>query len=254
MTNDISSIKTLFDRSWPLPRTPATSLQSVIYSALSSLRIADNPRLPISTGESFAFTAARLPRRGPRLPRSGLSGFSILERMMNDAEFAPGVPCDVNDAPRLAKVIRKKGFRIKSWADEWRLGDAAGDDEDEDLANSIAPVPSWEEIVERTEELFWIATVLYAAGSRPGYAHVKFDFFLCALLRLSMLIRQSNDSFSKNRTHCLTSVLFLPSLLQVISPHLRPAMLHSHFRMMMAYYISAGRYAPSLCYFSFRFR
>lgn len=42
--------------------------------------------------------------------------------------------------------------------------------------------------------------------------------------------------------HGVTSALFLPPLLEVISPHLRPYLLTSHFRVMVAYWISRGRY------------
>lgn len=41
--------------------------------------------------------------------------------------------------------------------------------------------------------------------------------------------------------HGLTSVLFLPSMLEVLSPHLRPYLLMSHFRLVVAYWVSRGR-------------
>lgn len=41
--------------------------------------------------------------------------------------------------------------------------------------------------------------------------------------------------------HGLTSVLFLPSMLEVLSPHLRPYLLMSHFRLLVAYWVSRGR-------------
>jgi hypothetical protein len=62
--------------------------------------------------------------------------------------------------------------------------------------------------------------VIFASSSRPGYEDVKLDFFLM---------------------HALTSVLFLPSILEVLSPHLRPALLHSHFKIMVAYWVARGR-------------
>lgn len=40
--------------------------------------------------------------------------------------------------------------------------------------------------------------------------------------------------------HALTSALFLPSILEQISPHLRPYLLHSHFRIMISYWVSRG--------------
>jgi hypothetical protein len=77
----------------------------------------------------------------------------------------------------------------------------------------------WTEIVEKTEELFWIATVLVGASSRPGYA-TRLDFFLM---------------------HTLTSAIFLPDMLEALSPSSRIALLHSHFRVMIAYWVSRGR-------------
>ena len=41
--------------------------------------------------------------------------------------------------------------------------------------------------------------------------------------------------------HGLTSMLFLPPLLEAISPHLRPYLLTSHFRILVAYWVSRGR-------------
>ena len=52
-----------------------------------------------------------------------------------------------------------------------------------------------------------MATVILAASSRPGYQEHKLDFFLM---------------------HALTSVIFLPSLVEVLKPASRIALLYSH--------------------------
>lgn len=65
-----------------------------------------------------------------------------------------------------------------------------------------------------------MATVILAASSRPGYAQHKLDFFLM---------------------HTLTSVIFLPSLVEVLKPASRIALLYSHFKVMVGYWVSRGR-------------
>ena len=67
------------------------------------------------------------------------------------------------------------------------------------------------------------------------------------LLTLEKLPGQTTDDgkealpIHQNRMHGLTSVLFLPSMLEVLSPHLRPYLLMSHFRLVVAYWVSRGR-------------
>jgi hypothetical protein len=52
---------------------------------------------------------------------------------------------------------------------------------------------------------------------------------------------RTDNSLLSNSMHGLTSVLFLPPLLEKISPHLRPYLLTSHFRLIVAYWVSRGR-------------
>lgn len=54
-------------------------------------------------------------------------------------------------------------------------------------------------------------------------------------------IQRTNLACVSPSMHALTSVLFLPPILQAVSPHLRPYLLHSHFRVMIAYWVSRGR-------------
>ncbi|BGP09142.1 hypothetical protein JCM10049v2_004997 [Rhodotorula toruloides] len=249
-------VASLFPEEWP-PRPPKPSpLQSTLSSAFSSLRFAANgllsnghssspsaasPPAPASTApsafstsfptasptDSFARTAASLPR-DRRYPREGLSGFTILARILHDDALAPGNAGQLSDMPKLDAVLRNRAGRIVQWCEEWKFStekssgweDAEQSERRKRAARGMRGTPSWDECVEKCEELFWMATVVYAAATRPGYKDIKLDFF---------------------DMHGLTSVLFLPPLLEAISPHLRPYLLVSHFRILIAYWISRGR-------------
>ncbi|KAK4054953.1 hypothetical protein OIO90_003294 [Microbotryomycetes sp. JL221] len=244
-------VSALFPEIWPPPARQPSQFQSTLQSAFSSLRFGPSSfkkaaqasplltgSLPTaSTSDSFAKTAARLPDRRSgetRIPRNGLSAFTILDRILNDPDMAPGRAGHLDDFPKLDGVLQRVGDKVVRWCEEWKFEGEGGrhewdeDGEREEERRRERPVhmmtgskvPSWREIVEKTEELFWVATVIFAASSRPGYVNTKLDFFLM---------------------HGLTSVLFLPPILEVISPHLRPYLLHSHFRVLVAYWISRGR-------------
>ncbi|GAA5919707.1 hypothetical protein JCM6882_008438 [Rhodosporidiobolus microsporus] len=209
---------------------------------------------PIADGrESVSKTAFALPRSSSpddqRYPRAGLSGFTILDRILHDEALAPGRACSLDAMPKLDAVSKNEeaAARLRAWCDEWKFSTQASSegweesagrdsDSDEDVEGGKARrkreeqvrrakmkgygAPKWTEIVEKYEELVWMSTVLYAATTRPGYKKTKLDFFIM---------------------HSLTSVLFLPPILQAISPHLRPYLLVSHFRTMVAYWVSRGR-------------
>ncbi|KAM0747010.1 hypothetical protein T439DRAFT_318264 [Meredithblackwellia eburnea MCA 4105] len=209
-------VRDLFPSAWPPPPPKQTSFQSTLTSAFSSLKLGSSSSFlgyapTASPLDNFASTAASLPREPrSRIPQEGLSGFTILDRILHDSTLGPGSANQQDDFPRLDKAIQNRGDEIRAWCEEWKFrGDTIW-----------KSTPSWEEIVKKTEELFWMATVIYAAASRPGYVEPKMDFFTM---------------------HGLTSVLFLPPILEVISPHLRPYLLHSHFRVLVAYWISRGR-------------
>ncbi|GAA5833564.1 hypothetical protein JCM3766R1_002575 [Sporobolomyces carnicolor] len=238
------AVAALFPSNWPPPPPKPSQLASAFSSAFSSLRLSSattnyfgNQPIASST-DNFARTAASLPRSSEdrRYPREGLSGFTILARILSDDSLAAGRAGQLSDMPKLDAVLRNRGSRIAQLCGEWKFSTERSqewDDEENEVREGrksnkgksakgwgAIGVPSWEEIVEKTEELFWMSTVIYAAATRPGYKNVKLDFFTM---------------------HGVTSALFLPPLLEVISPHLRPYLLTSHFRVMVAYWISRGR-------------
>ncbi|GAA5952657.1 hypothetical protein JCM3765_002235 [Sporobolomyces pararoseus] len=234
----------LFPSNWPPAPPKPSHLQSAFSSAFSSLRLSSSSsnyfgNQPIaSSTDNFARTAASLPRTSEdrRYPREGLSGFTILARILSDDSLAAGNAGQLSDMPKLDAVLRNRGSRIAQLCSEWKFSTERSqewDDEENEVREGrksnkgksakgwgAVGVPSWEEIVEKTEELFWMSTVIYAAATRPGYKNIKLDFFTM---------------------HGLTSALFLPPLLEAISPHLRPYVLTSHFRVLVAYWISRGR-------------
>ncbi|GAA5995664.1 hypothetical protein JCM5350_007794 [Sporobolomyces pararoseus] len=234
----------LFPSNWPPTPPKPSHLQSAFSSAFSSLRLSASSsnyfgNQPIaSSTDNFARTAASLPRTSEdrRYPREGLSGFTILARILSDDSLAAGNAGQLSDMPKLDAVLRNRGSKIAQLCSEWKFSTERSqewDDEENEVREGrksnkgksakgwgAVGVPSWEEIVEKTEELFWMSTVIYAAATRPGYKNIKLDFFTM---------------------HGLTSALFLPPLLEAISPHLRPYVLTSHFRVLVAYWISRGR-------------
>ncbi|GAA5939963.1 questin oxidase family protein [Sporobolomyces koalae] len=238
------TVAALFPSEWPPAPPRPSQLQSAFSSAFSTLRLSSATThyfgsQPIaSPSDNFARTAAALPRSSEdrRYPREGLSGFTVLARILADESLAAGHAGQLSDTTKLDAVLRNRSPRIVQLCQEWKFSTERSqewDDEETEVREGrksnkgksakgwgAQGVPSWDEIVEKTEELFWMSTVIYAAASRPGYKKIKLDFFTM---------------------HGLTSALFLPPLLEVISPHLRPYLLTSHFRVMVSYWISRGR-------------
>lgn len=58
--------------------------------------------------------------------------------------------------------MEMRGEKIKMWCEEWKFSsDASEEYEDEGRRGKkiAGRVPGWEEVVEKCEELFWLATV-----------------------------------------------------------------------------------------------
>lgn len=133
-------------------------------SAFSSLKLSASSSLlglhPIASPlDSFAATAAKLPREH-RIPKEGLSGFTILDRILHDAAFVPAV----GEEAGIEQTIDAHGEDIRAWCDEWKFSGEASGEWDEDGRSTKGKgvrsrVPRWEEIVEKCEELVWMATV-----------------------------------------------------------------------------------------------
>lgn len=187
-----------------MPPKPS-QLSSAFSSAFSSLRLSTpttnyfGSRPIASTSDNFARTAASLPRTSDdrRYPREGLSGFTVLSRILSDDSLAAGNAGKLSDMPKLDAVLRNRGSKIVKHCEEWKFSTERSqewDDEETEVREGRKSdkgksakgwgsqgVPSWEEIVEKTEESFWMSTVIYAAATRPGYKNIKMDFFTYAL-------------------------------------------------------------------------
>ena len=192
----------LFPLGWPGAGTSASnSPLASAFSRLQSLKVS----LPSSlySKESFVDTIQRLDPSRSRHPRLGLSGFTIFSHILRDPTLGAGQANRQEDFPRLDAALMNRGHAIRAWCEAWIVDESGG----------------WTEVVEKIEELFWMATVLVGASTRPGYKP-RIDFFMM---------------------HGLTSIIFLPALLETLSPPSRIALLHSHFRSMIGYWISQGR-------------
>lgn len=168
-----AKVSALFSGPWPPTQRSPTSFQSTLTHTLSAFKLGYKPLgvQPIaSPSDSFAATAASLPRtksERDKRTREGLSGFTIIERIMNDPELAAGEANNINDSSLLESALSNKGERIKTWCEEWKFrGEKSVEYEDDNErgsssngSSSKARVPNWEEIVEKTEELIWMATV-----------------------------------------------------------------------------------------------
>ena len=129
-------------------------------SAFSSLKLAASSSLlglqPIASPlDSFARTTAALPRQH-RIPKEGLSAFTILDRILNDPNLAGETSLD--------ETVERHGDEIKAWSDEWKFSTEKSGEWVEDgravKGKGVrSRVPDWDEIVEKCEELVWVATV-----------------------------------------------------------------------------------------------
>lgn len=201
-------VEGLFHKGWPHDEAAShtnTSSSSTFASAFSHFKSLKAPVISTfgSAKDSFLATVQRLNPSRQRQPRLGLSAFTIIAHMLKDPRLAAGQANRKDDFPKLGSAIRNRGDLMRAWCSEWVIDPAGG----------------WNEIVEKTEEILWVASVLVGASSRPGYKP-RMDFFMM---------------------HALTSAIFLPSILEILSPTSRIQLLHSHFRVMLGYWISRGR-------------
>ncbi|CAO1626099.1 unnamed protein product [Parajaminaea phylloscopi] len=148
----------------------------------------------------------------PARPRAGLSVFGVFSQAFDDARLEPGklVRHEMDD--KFVAVLTGEGAAsINAHASKWRV--TADDVRDPAAASGKG---GWNE---KWAELVWINTLFLGATSRPGCAP-KHDFFLM---------------------HTHNAVLFLPSLLPLLSADSRAKLLHSVFRASLATWIARGR-------------
>ncbi|KAM0790322.1 hypothetical protein ACM66B_003207 [Microbotryomycetes sp. NB124-2] len=138
----------LFPSDWP-PRSPPSS----------------SPTTRPAFVDSISSTLSE--RRAPATDGT-INGFDLLNEMLQDDELAPGVANDLDSNPAFGTTLERKGDLIKKYCERWSLSNSSG--------NSNDVVPDWNKVVHKTEDLFWLATVIYGAATRPGYKP-KLDFF-----------------------------------------------------------------------------
>lgn len=139
-----------------------------------------------------------------RRPSSGLTAFEILHRVANDPQLEPPQDRHSNPLVSLADICERKSTEILQWTDQWHF----------------QPELDWTEIVSKTEELCWLAVAIYASSFQDGPSPYQLDFFL---------------------VHCVTSCIFLPTILQNLSKASQKVLLTSFFRSVIALWISRGR-------------
>lgn len=102
--------------------------------------------------------------------KKGVDSFSIVSRMLNDPELAPGSACSIPTSSSsdddeatfpLQEVLDKKGELIRKYAGLWTVNT-----EDK------------EEVKEKVEELSWLVTVLYGVSGLEKGKEFKADFFM----------------------------------------------------------------------------
>lgn len=197
----------LFPLHWPSSESVSGRSRSASQSIAG---LASRLHLIHPKPESFVATARRLPMERSLEPKEGLQGLTVLCYLFADPDLAPGQTNAFTDGNKLKKTIQTRADSVARWASEWAVETAAGD--------------SFEQCAQAAEEIFFISTmILGATAMRPGFEDTcapKLDFFLM---------------------HAVTSALFLPTYLEVLSPSHRVRVLRAHWNVMIGYWISRGR-------------
>lgn len=148
-------------------------------------------------------------------PRSGLSVFSICAQAYADERLAPGklIRYDMSDKFDALLLSKEGPALINEHTSKWHI--TAADVADPD---PITGRGGWNEPF---EQLVWLNTLMLGATTRPGHKP-RHDFFYL---------------------HSHNAVLFLPSLLPLLSPSGRSKLLHATWRVTFAIWIARGRAA-----------
>ncbi|KZV81188.1 hypothetical protein EXIGLDRAFT_628822, partial [Exidia glandulosa HHB12029] len=121
---------------------------------------------------------------------SGTHSFTILARMLKDPKLAPGVVVQSKSGSKFADTLKKEGALIRAYADEW-----------------VGDVSSAEELKVKIEELSWLAVLIYGVGGWSKAHGFRADFFTM---------------------HLVTSSLFMPSVLALLSPQSQSALMRCY--------------------------
>ncbi|OAX40835.1 hypothetical protein K503DRAFT_768195 [Rhizopogon vinicolor AM-OR11-026] len=131
----------------------------------------------------------------------GNHAFSILAKIMQDAEFAPKKMEKYFDG-RIGVLLTEHGAKIWRYAEQWTI----------DLSQR-------DEIERKIEECIWTTTIMYGIGGWSKENGFKADFFLM---------------------HLVTSSLFLPALVSYLPQDSQVILLRAYFALTLAWWISRG--------------
>ncbi|MBW0533763.1 hypothetical protein O181_073478 [Austropuccinia psidii MF-1] len=138
-------------------------------------------------------------------PKKGLTGFDILSKIAHD----PALEFRNGSIENILEALQKsaKNERLAYWIDHWIIDEKA----------------QWDEIIDRTKEIIWVVTVIYATS----YDKEKDKFILDFVLM-----------------HLVTASIFLPVTLPVLESQFRPKLLKAFFRAVVIAWTAKG--APEL--------
>ncbi|ESK83662.1 hypothetical protein Moror_2162 [Moniliophthora roreri MCA 2997] len=155
------------------------------------------------------FLADPVPSAGLQKPAAP-HAFTILSRVLKDENIKINIKPKDNDIEVYTYVLDKWADVILGHVNEWADFDATD-----------------AHLVERkVEELQWTNVLIYAL---PGYSYSQVQ---------GQEKKFNADFFSM---HLVTSSLFLPSHIAVLSPHARHLLLRSYFAVSLTWYIARGK-------------
>lgn len=145
-------------------------------------------------------------------PREGLSVFSICELAGKDDRLAPGKAVRHAGKDMYGSLLRGEDLqRLRHFLGQWVVSNADAEDPD-----PLTGKGGWNE---KWEELVWFNVLLLGATSRPGHTP-RHDFFLM---------------------HTHNALLFLPTLLPIVSHNSRKLLLQALWKTSFCYWITRGR-------------
>ncbi|KAI0085244.1 hypothetical protein BDY19DRAFT_1050723 [Irpex rosettiformis] len=142
---------------------------------------------------------------------------NILGRVANDPAFAPlafGLPIPITDQQQLADLVaRIADVKLLGYIEQWT----------QDLGANV----SVEILRAKFEELVWMNTLIYGVAGWGGRAQGTDEK------------KQFNADFIL--MHLVTSTLFIPSYVNVLSTRSAVLLLRTHFAFSLALYVARGR-------------